>query len=185
MDREPATTQIDEESQIRRRLTWRSLFVLITIVMAVTVLLGVAILWMWQSAQPQVIQPGEIIDMFGKYQSIDNRVHFTVDQSDVSNECYWRVSQEAPVGQGTSRVKFDASASWFTTVDPSGRAWLFATSDAVSGEGIFVWGGNSSIYRMSIVGEHGGWEGIPKSFLEKLPEKHRADYRAWVQRQAK
>lgn len=156
-------------------LTWNKLLILTVTVMTLTFLLVVAAVRILKKndPQPQVVHPGEVIDTLGEYRSRNGRLRVLVGPSDPPGSIQWKTSGS----DSSTRLDFDASADWFATIDQDDRAWLYTST-----EGVIVFDELPPASSTTQVGAGGGWEGIPATFLEKLPDKHRADYETWVKK---
>jgi len=155
-------------------LTWNKLLILTVTVMSLTFLMvAVAVRILKKNdPQPQVVQPGEIVDTLGEYRSPNGRLQVSIGPGDSAGKIQWMTAAR----NSSTKLNFDASDDWFATIDQDDRAWLYASKD-----GVFVFDELPPASATTKVGVGGGWKGIPETFLEKLPEKHRTDYETWAE----
>lgn len=168
-------TDLTESEQFTRHLTPQSVLILTLVTMLCGLLMSSTAYVVWKQYQPQIVQPGEIIDSPGEYQLPGGRVLVSLTPAGSAGEIQWKAS--SPHASGAMKV--DAASDWFCSIDQYERAWLFDPQ-----HGVYHWnetpGGGS---RTTSVGVGGGWQGVPDTFLEKLPDKHREDYQEWASQQ--
>lgn len=160
------------------RAGWKSVLILTIAVMAGAMLVGLLVLQIRQQNQPHTVAPGIIVDSFGEYQTLTGQTRFVISPHEDPSKreivaAAESVGRKYPIG-----VVFDADADWFAAFDESDRVWLYTSSD-----GVRCWHKSEGIISgISQVGD-ANWQGIPKSFLEKLPQKNRAVYNTWMRKQ--
>jgi hypothetical protein len=116
--------------------------------------------------------PGQIFDQPGRYAADSGASSVEIrPQPDGGLQFRWTSldhGQRAEAGMSIA-----ANQAWFAAWDDRGTLWLYSPPDGVHRFQLTPGGGSSS----TRAGEFGGWDGVPKSFVKRLPEGELAAYR--------
>jgi hypothetical protein len=149
---------------------------------AVVVLAGSA--WLLKIAtSSRVVDPvvisaaGEPIKSVGEYRSPDGRTLLilmeTVDAKGVIVEAKYQAEPPA-----SARWQIDATQPWYFMFGEDSKLWGYA-----SDQGPHSWHATSEGSAMTTPGIHGGWSGVPESYLKLLPQEHRDVHAQWLANQ--
>lgn len=136
----------------------------------------IAMPWPWPAEEDAiVVEPGELITEPGRYRSTDSRLVLLLEP--VGDGSTMNVGVTAFEGQDercASSWQIDASTPWMFVVGSDRKVWGYA-ADA----GVHHWQMTENENRFTTAGPGGGWAGIPRRFLEQLPEEQQQVYAAW------
>lgn len=142
------------------------------------IVISLLALQIWKQNQPQPVAPGVIVDSFGEYQSLSGHTRLVISPDEDPSKSEISAAAESAGRRYLIGVSFESTADWFAALDESDRVWLYTSSD-----GVRVWTTSDGIISgVSQVADE-NWQGVPETFLEKLPEKHRAEYESWAKNQ--
>jgi hypothetical protein len=86
------------------------------------------------------------------------------------------------MGDGTTgggpAASFQAKSEWFMCWDSNDKLWTYIPEQ--DHQYCRNWYANDKGSGCCLVGEFGGWQGIPDSFFERLPESVKATYSIYV-----
>jgi hypothetical protein len=116
--------------------------------------------------------PGQIFDQPGRYAAASGASSVEIRPRPDGGLLFQWTSldhgQRAEAGMSIA-----SNQAWFAAWDNRGAVWLYSPPDGVRRFQLTPGGGSSS----TRAGEFGGWDGVPESFLKRLPEAELADYR--------
>ncbi len=117
--------------------------------------------------------PGEIIRQTGSYVSphSENLVEIQ-DQEDSEMQLMVAANNDRRVP--STVLSLSSADPWFIAWDDSDNLWIYSNQ-----EGVIKWSRTPDAVNTTNVGQLGGWEGIPESFLDELPEGCKTVYQNW------
>lgn len=117
----------------------------------------------------ETLQSGAVIQQTGVYLSPHEENLVEIRGQD-GRDLQLTFSAKNDQGVRSSSLTLDGEDPWFIAWDDSDQLWLYTEQDGVT---------TFSRETTTNVGVGGGWEGIPDSFLEKLPDQCRIVYQNW------
>jgi beta-lactamase regulating signal transducer with metallopeptidase domain len=136
----------------------------------------VAILWMMALEHLAIAAhpPGKIIDQLGEFTAPNEQNKATI-RALGDNQLTLTFDSKS----GDSSVVFPKTSTWFIAWDRDSNLWAYIDDQGVHKH----YAGKKAVGSVR-AGEAGGWEDVPPSFLEKLPEAELRQYRKYIQNQA-
>jgi len=129
------------------------------------------------------IPAGKIIDRLGTYVSPNGTciAEISTNSSGQLVIEYNEYNMQEETGAFYVRPK---PGIWFATIDGNDRLWLYIEGGGSLGQDVLCRATrNRTKNEVASVGSGGGWEGIPDSFFERLPETEIKKYEIWKKKQ--
>lgn len=136
---------------------------------SVCILIGIAVL-VQRNAPPQRVQANVLITNVGRYTSPNGQRVLNVWREKDGRLMFFVKDQK---GSGGVAKSFDPGSHWLLCWDDQDRLWSYVPEQDTN---CHYWYWGVSEVGSCHVGETGGWDGIPESFLARLPERVRAVY---------
>ena len=145
-------------------------------------ILGIALVCMVclvvRDAQPKRIAVNVVISDAGRYFSPSGKQIVDISrQENGTLKFFVSNSVDGRSGSGPA-TPFQAKSAWFMSWDSTDRLWTYVPDQ--DRQYCRYWYTNERGSGSCLVGEGGGWEGIPDSFVAHLPETAKATYTTYA-----
>jgi hypothetical protein len=130
-----------------------------------------------QVAPPKRIPANVVIVEAGRYVSPNGKQIVEVS-SQKDGTLKFFVSKSDGRSGGGPATPFAAQSGWFMCWDSSDRLWTYVPEQ--DHKCCRNWYAGDEASGSCLVGESGGWEGVPDSFFAQLPETVKATYTAYA-----
>ncbi len=125
------------------------------------------------------IPSGEIIDQFGTYVTPSNKRIATIGLNE-KGKFSIKISENRSSKVLPYTVSFQSGDDWLATWSDNDDFWHYSKS---TGKLRLMYYTADGGVRMTLAGIYDGWDGIPESFLEKLPKSEIEKYETWKNNQ--
>lgn len=142
--------------------------------------LGAWLGYQWYQSQVRPVAVGELVMTTGEFRSPDGTTVLSLKLSDDRRSINaWMTRQVGSDKTAQVGWTIDAAQPWIFTFDRAGKVWGYWPPD-----GTHTWQATLVADTTTRVGEGGGWDDVPESFLLSLPEEERDSYLIWREQQA-
>ena len=146
----------------------------LTLVPILAVLIALGFVWYARNKAPRVAA-GQLIRETGVYTAPRGTAVLTLRKLEGND----RISVDVSAQPGTLEAsiaswEIDGTQPWLFTFDADDKLWGYSPD-----QGPHSVGTTPTANAFTSIGIHGGWSGIPESFLQALPTKSRDVYHEW------
>ena len=153
---------------------WKKLIVATAVIAFVGIVIAVR-----EESQPRATPANVVIAQAGRYLS-PNGTHLLEVSPQEDGSLKYYVSGKT--GGGGPTKPFSPKSEWFMCWDSQDRLWAFVSEQ--NSKYCCYHFSNDKGAGGCTVGEFGGWEGIPESFLDRLPEATKAIHANYLKSRA-
>jgi hypothetical protein len=132
-------------------------------------------------ASPKLVSANVIIKEAGSFGSpLNSQMVRIWPEPDGSLKFF--VNNQKAIGNGSGpAAAFEANSDWLMCWDFKDRLWTYIPEQ--DGQYCRCWYSSEKGSGTTLVGEFGGWDGIPEAFLANLPEKMKAIHATYASNQ--